>query len=735
MGKIKNTNSQISTAQQTTRPSKRLTNSTLPDQELSPEFFMSVVGQWWKVLIPATLLLLVASIGLTMFLFKPKYRAHAALRIKDAEPFVAFSHKTNRDHREAQKYVFTQIELLRSRPILEMVMAKPEVARMEDLAKKKDPIDWLAKKGLMISPKGDSELLEINFAGTDPESSAMLVNSVINSYFSLRKERANEQTRRIVDLLDAEKTRREKVISVLQTEIRELEKQLVAKDPNMLATSVSGADVIISDNPLKGIQENLASAQVERKIVEAQIIALEESLERLPVLPMALVDQRIDQSPDIMSAMNAINEKRALRAQIVSASVHREEDAAAKRLEREIGRLEDTIETLRAEARPRIEEEMRAYAGLESQGQLEKLRTKLATQDLIVESLRNNYQQRLRDAGLSGGQTMDLRVKKDDLLREKQVFDLIAQRTTELRTEMNAPNRVTPLYMATAPTIPVEYAPWKFLALALVGSLCLPMGIAVLWERSVNRVTNLSQLEGKTHIPVIGEIARLPAKSLRHNGSEYELGVFEESVDSLRTGLILANESDEFQVLSVASAVSGEGKSSIASQLAVSLARSSCKPTLLIDGDMRAPDAHRIFKIPITPGLADVLAGTSTLDEAINTSWSEHVHVLPSGQLDRNPHKLLGTGEFKRLLDEARLWYRYVVIDTPPLLAASESLVMSRDADGTLVCAMRDVSRENHIKMTYEKLESVGAAPIGVVLNGVPTRAYAKRYGSYNYTG
>ena len=124
------------------------------------------------------------------------------------------------------------------------------------------------------------------------ESSAMLVNSVINAYFSLRKERANEQTRRIVDLLDAEKTRREKVISVLQTEIRELEKQLVAKDPNMLATSVSGADVIISDNPLKGIQENLATAQVERKIVEAQIIALEESLERLPVLPMALVDQK-----------------------------------------------------------------------------------------------------------------------------------------------------------------------------------------------------------------------------------------------------------------------------------------------------------------------------------------------------------------------------------------------------------------------------------------------------------
>ena len=155
MGKTKNTSSQISTVQQPTRPGQRLTNRSLPDQELSPEFFMSVIGQWWKILIPATLLLVVTSAGLTMFMFKPKFRAHAALRIKDAEPFVAFSQKTNRDHREAQKYVFTQIELLRSRPILEMVMAKPEIARMDDLAKKKDPIEWLAKKGLMISPKGD----------------------------------------------------------------------------------------------------------------------------------------------------------------------------------------------------------------------------------------------------------------------------------------------------------------------------------------------------------------------------------------------------------------------------------------------------------------------------------------------------------------------------------------------------------------------------------------------------
>ena len=74
------------------------------------------------------------------------------------------------------------------------------------------------------------------------------------------------------------------------------------------------------------------------------------------------------------------------------------------------------------------------------------------------------------------------------------------------------------------------------------------------------------------------------------------------------------------------------------------------------------------------------------------------------------------------------------MIDTPPVLAASEALVMAREADGALVCAMRDLSREGHIQLTYQRLISVGAKPIGTVLNGVPPQQYARRYGTYSYS-
>jgi len=187
------------------------------------------------------------------------------------------------------------------------------------------------------------------------------------------------------------------------------------------------------------------------------------------------------------------------------------------------------------------------------------------------------------------------------------------------------------------------------------------------------------------------------------------------------------------KVLAVTSASKQEGKTSISSQLAVSIARASGAPTLLIDGDMRSPDIHNVFEIPLEPGFAQVLGRECTLEDAIVTGWNEHLHILPAGRLLASPHKLLGNGELKELLDSVRSAYRYIILDTPPILAASESLVMARAADASLVCAMRDTSRVDRVRMAHERLVAAGSQPIGTVLNGVPTSRYAYRYGTYAY--
>jgi capsular exopolysaccharide synthesis family protein len=708
------------------------------DQDLSLRFLAGVFSQWWKWLVPATLLLLAVSVGIVLYVFEPQYRASAWLQVKSQQPFVAFPDDTPFDREAAQKFVHTQIELLRSPLILARALSQPEITQLPDFRRHRDPVDWLATKGLFVAAKGDSELLEVAFTGSDPKSAAKVVDAVVNAYFAIRNEKSDAQIQSVIMLLENEKSRRAEGIKLLQAEVRQLQAQLMAKDPVLAANTLSASDIVISENPLKDVQNDLGQAQIESRVLNAQVTALEASVENSVVVPDVLVDREVDQRPEIQKTIEQLNQKRAMLDQIAALSALAEEDIRYKRTEHEIAQLEATLQSLREASRPRIRKEMEAMAGLERRQQLESLRTQLSTQGLVVDNLRTKYDAMVKDLASSGSQSLDLRMKQNELYRRQEVHDRIADRAAQLATEMYAPARVEPIQDATAPEVPLEMLPWKPLFVAVLSSIGLPFGFCALWEKSIRRVTSIEQLQHEAALPVVGEIARLPHRSAHKvqedGGSDYELGVFEESVDSLRTGLVLSHREQPIRILAVSSAVSGEGKSSVASQLAVSLARSAGAAVLLIDGDMRSPDLHRIFQVPLQPGLADVLAGGQPISECIQTGWSEHVHILPAGRLVKSPHKLVGCGRFGQLLRWARKHYRYVVIDTPPILAASESMVMARAADGTLICAMRDVSREDHVRLTYQRLMSVGARPIGTVLSGVPTRQYARRYGSYVYT-
>jgi capsular exopolysaccharide synthesis family protein len=219
----------------------------------------------------------------------------------------------------------------------------------------------------------------------------------------------------------------------------------------------------------------------------------------------------------------------------------------------------------------------------------------------------------------------------------------------------------------------------------------------------------------------------------RRRRTNQALDIYEESIDSLRACLILPREHRELQILGVASSVPGEGKTSVATQLAVSIARSTGHRTLLVDADLRSPDVHNVFHLANEPGLAKVLDGAALLDDAIDTSWSPTVHVLPAGQLHKSPHELFGNGRWRSLLEDLRPRYEHIIIDTPPVLAASEALAIGSQADATVFCVLRERSREDQIKLAYKRLTAAGGKVLGVVLNAVPAHHYEFRYGSYSY--
>jgi len=691
---------------------------------ITPGLVLDALRRWWRITIPLGLILGISAAALVYASFKPTYRAAAWLRIADSRPYIAFNSRE-----DSRSFVSTQVELIRSPLVLGPVVSHPEIARLPELAVRQDPIAWLGDQ-MEVRGIGRSELFHIAFSGPDPGHSAKIVNAVVESFFQLRGQQDAEQMQRVIQLLEEERDRRSGEVKRMREEVRELTKQLTGKDPYLVENEPQRR----MEHPLANLQTKLTNAEVEREILAARVRAFEESASQAPIaLSAAEVEQAVDAHDRVRMLKESLLVQTLSLQEYESKLVRGKDDPSYRRLATQVQQEEALLERTKAELRKQLRVEMESQLAGRRQETLAKMKSELETYRLMADMLKERCDSQVQDVQQVSGDTVELGFKRSELERAEQVLELITARVVKLRTEQRAPERISLLQEAKPPMAPVEVLPYKKMAMVLFAGLCVPFGLAVAWERFVQRVSTPEQLERQSHLPVMGEVARLPSRS-RNGHAEArtpEMAMLQESIDSLRTCLVLSEQLAAMRVLAVTSGVKGEGKTSVATQLAVSLSRASGKRTLLVDGDMRSPDVHRLLGLSVSPGLAEVLQGEHSTKDAINTQWHDLVDVLPGGKLASSPHKLLGNGEWTALLDELQQDYDYIVIDTPPILAASEAAVLTRLADATLVCAMRDVSRIDQIRKTHHRLLSVGARPVGVVLNGVSLRQYAYRYGNY----
>ncbi len=714
-----------------------------PSQALSVQFIFYVLRQWWKVTTPVGLLL-AAVIGTLLFAFiEPKYEASSWLQIKDITPYIV-----KPAERGSQQFVQTQIELIRSRLVLGPALVAPikkwnakqqkwveteqKIASLPELQEQDAPIQWL-KREIQVRPAGRSELYQIFFSSANGEDAANVVNAITDAYFALREKEDWKLSQRLLELLDDEREHREKEIERLKGNVSVMTEKLGLAAGNQSSES-------IQIDPLAGLSGRLIDAEVDRQVLESKITALEELLKKETIeVPNAMVEQAVLEHAEVLRSNAIISAKQSRLQEIEARSAKGKDDFAYSKMAKEIkldeGILEKLQEKLRAQIRTRLEQTQRFSRELGLADMRAELQSYLITEKLLGEKLESRVEKVTGD----NVESLQLKFLQDDLQRAEEVHARIAARAENIRIEGHADSRVSLLESARLPKVPLEPVPYKQMGLGMLVGLCLPFALAVFWERILRRVSDTDNLEQLSNLNVIGEIACLPARTSVARGSSSrrvgrDLQMFEESIDSLRTSLVLSEDLKDVRVLTVTSAANNEGKTSVASQLAVSIARASGKPTLLIDGDMRSPDVHRVFEIPLTPGLAEVLADECTIEDAIVTSWSKHVHLIPAGRLAVSPHKLLGNGNVKSLLQKVQTCYRYIVIDTPPVLAAAEALVLAKAADASLICAMQDVSRGDQVRKACQRLTAAGTRLVGTVLNGVPTKRYAYRYGSYAYS-
>lgn len=200
-----------------------------------------------------------------------------------------------------------------------------------------------------------------------------------------------------------------------------------------------------------------------------------------------------------------------------------------------------------------------------------------------------------------------------------------------------------------------------------------------------------------------------------------------EEFRSLRTRVASRLGDEKHKTILVTSTAPREGKTVTATNLARSLAQASWR-TLLVDGDMRAPDIHTLFQLGNWPGLSDLLRGGKNLEELRKTSDVEGLEIVTSGTRTNNPAELLSSSGLPSILGDLRARYDYVVLDSPPVLPVTDSLLLSRHVDGILFVLEQQVTPREVVKAALEQLKD---RPIlGLVVNGVsPTNLYYYGYG------
>ena len=711
-------------------------SSNLGIPKIDALFFLGVFRKHWKWMIPVGLLLAVITGAGVLAFFKPVYEARFRLEV-DPSNYIVF---TDNVARSTPEYIDLQRAIMFSNSVLEKVVADKAVASVPKIARARDPVATL-RKDVKVTPSAGNRLMDVKFQDQDPKIAANVVNALVDEYLRSRRSidqiRTSNQERNVLAAL----AKAESEVEAAKQRVRDLSMQAV-KSETILGESESGK---IDTSYLDGIRVQRMELASQLSILQLNLAELKAAYDR----DMGEQGKQVD-SPSGVTVSDDILDRDvvvlAAKQQLDNAQLQFKDldlntsigpkNPIYVQAKRRVDFLDVEFKRIRESRRKELSDRGTLTSTDERRGRIATLTNEIAelrTKRDVLEAQLKDYLTSLKQ---SSATSVDLQFAEADLEEWNTIRATVHERRIKLSTERDAVDDVRELERAIAPKIPLEELPYKQLAGGASVALLLPFLIGSLLELRSRKVDDASQLETRSRLSVLGEISTIPVATTgkltkKRRSHARELRLFEESVDSLSTTLTLREDLRQCKVFTITSALSGEGKTSVSCQLVVSLARSTSSKVLLIDGDLRAPDVHHVFGRPMSAGLVGYLNGTAEWRDLVDREWNESIHILTSGYLKGSPHRILSNGRFEKMIQEAREEYDYIVIDTPPVLPASEALLFAKVADAVLMCALRDKSRIEQLVQAYHRLESSGAKVAGSVLSGVPVREYASYYGDY----
>jgi len=354
-----------------------------------------------------------------------------------------------------------------------------------------------------------------------------------------------------------------------------------------------------------------------------------------------------------------------------------------------------TLETQIQETEHRIEELQTSIATLNSSSQVAEAEREIIQLTIKLSSLRDNYA------------------------------------TFLANSQQGALNILTVVEPANLPIKSVSTNKFLIIGLAGVVGLILAVSAAYLLEFLDRTIKTTSDVEKMFNVPVIGYLSRI---SENGNNATYIINhpnsLIAESFRLLQSNLEFFQTYNSAKTILVTSPTQGDGKTTIAVNLALSMALSEQK-VILVDADLRRPAVHTAFKISQSPGLADVIHSKVNAKEVARLVKNRKIDVVTAGVAPPNISEVVGSKRISVILNELKDIYETVIVDAPPLVI-SDSYNLASKVDGVILVLEPGVTKEDQAKVIKEQLNRAGARVIGVVFNKIST-TNAKSYGDYQY--
>jgi capsular exopolysaccharide synthesis family protein len=649
-----------------------------------------------------------------------------------------------------EDYVATQVTLLKSQVILGLAAKK---LTGEQLQVPLDPSDegrlYFLTQGLIVARDkdtgnpitGGSSILNLTFRGPSSADSPKIINSVVNAYGDYIRGQysgmTNETLKIVADSLDAtqkELARREEEYeklhaqtttqsqaspNELKSRINQNEQQLTMLSlehirlSSRLKTIEMGLKQIdektgvgpngMSRAALLAVLDSSATRKAEMRGVEDALITLrlqeEDMLERLG-----------KDHPDVVALRKRIN---LLSKHVLTV----DPSAGAATGGKEVGRL-DNIDIYLRSTQTELQQNQEQQLLLNQRLLADRAEAIKLDTFAVKEKILFEHCERLRKEL----NNLSDRKRQIDLSRDLSGFD-----ATKI-TEPKDGELVSPIL-------------WQSLALLGFVGLMLGSGLAYLAEVTDKSFRTPEEIRQRLKLPVIGHVPPIKLEKMAGQPLPIDASLVthfrpksleSEAYRGVRTALYFSTQGRGHQVIQVTSPNASEGKSTLAANLAISIAQSG-KRVILIDADFRKPRVDKLFKIESALGLATVIAGERPLREAIQFSEVPNLSLLPCGPRPANPAELLTSPQFVEVLAEIRQQFDFVIIDTPPVLAVSDPSIVAPRADGVLLTLQISKNGRPAAERAKEALTSLGANLLGVVVNGYSSVRPASQAYEYGY--